>query len=262
MSGLVVTVLAVFAALCLLPWIVMRNALGLVWCGGMVLLCMALPMLGDDPFTLGVSLGPVALYLLVLGAVNLYQRPLAVSGVRDTAALGLAAGGLALIGPMQLFFPTVASIGMGAWVWALLAALYALGIVFLALLFRPRLIIYNITPSELRPVLAEVAGALDENARWAGDSLHLPALGVQLHIESFALLRNVSLVSSGPHQDHLGWRRLELALAAALGRLEVPRNRGAVVLVAAGLILVVFLLSTVSEDPQAVAKSLLELLQS
>jgi len=73
-------------------------------------------------------------------------------------------------------------------------------------------------------VLAEVAGALDENARWAGDSLHLPALGVQLHIESFALLRNVSLMSSGPHQDHLGWRRLELALAAAWADSRSPET--------------------------------------
>lgn len=255
-----VSILAILAALCLLPWIVLRNALGLVHCGGMVLLCLMLPALGGDPFTLGASLGPLALYLLVLGAINFYRRPFVVSGVRDTAALGLAAAGLVLIGPMQLFFPTVASIGMGAWVWALLAALYALAIVFLALLFRPRLVIYNVAPSELRPVLADVAGALDESARWAGDCLHLPALGVQLHIESFGLLRNVSLASSGPQQDHLGWRRLELALTAALGRLEVPRNRSAIVLVSAGLILVVFVLSSVSHDPQAVARSLVELL--
>jgi hypothetical protein len=281
MNGMILVVLALLVALSMLPWMVLRNALGLLFSGcmvllclallalwndpftmGMALLCLALPALWNDPFTMGMALGPLALYLLLLGAINLYRRPFVVAGVRDTAALGLAAGGMVLIGPMQLFFPTVASIGMGAWVWALLVSLYALLVVFLALLFRPRLIIYNIAPAELRPVLAETAGKLDDAARWAGDSLHLPALGVQLHMEAFPLLRNVVLASNGPAQDHAGWRRLELALTAALGRVEVPRNASAVVLISSGLILVVFLIAAVSDDPQAVARALLDLLQS
>jgi hypothetical protein len=284
MNGLILAGLATLVVLCMLPWMVLRNALGLLFSGCMVLLCLALSALSNDPFTMGMvlgplalyllllgainpftmgtALGPLALYLLLLGAINLYRRPFVVTGVRDTAALGLAAGGMVLIGPIQLFFPTVASIGMGAWVWVLLVTLYALLVVFLSLLFRPRLVVYNIAPAELRPILAEVAGQLDDAARWAGDSLHLPALGVQLHMESLPLLRNISLASSGPAQDHSGWRRLELALTAALGRLEVPRNASAVVLISTGLILLVFLVAAVSDDPQAVANALLELLQS
>ena len=38
-----------------------------------------------DPFRLCLALGPVAIYLLLLGAVNLSRRPLLVSGVRDAA---------------------------------------------------------------------------------------------------------------------------------------------------------------------------------
>ena len=41
-----------------------------------------------EAFQLCVALGPVAVYLLLLGAVNLSRRPLLVSGVRDAAALG------------------------------------------------------------------------------------------------------------------------------------------------------------------------------
>ena len=39
-------------------------------------------------------------------------------------------------------------------------------------------VIDNITADRLRSILAEVAPRLDPEARWAGDSLFLPGLGV------------------------------------------------------------------------------------
>ncbi len=58
-----------------------------------------------DPLRFCLAIGPVTVYLLLLGAVNLSRRPLLVSGVRDAAALALAAAGLAIIGPLELLFP-------------------------------------------------------------------------------------------------------------------------------------------------------------
>jgi hypothetical protein len=58
-----------------------------------------------DPFRLCLAFGPVTIYLLLLGIVNLGRRPLLVSGVRDTAALALAISGLVIVGPIELFFP-------------------------------------------------------------------------------------------------------------------------------------------------------------
>ena len=83
------------------------------------------------------------------------------------------------------------------WLWVLLVVLVA----------RPRLVVYNISTEELHPVLAEAAARLDPDSRWAGNSLALPNLGVQLHLESFDMMRNVSLVSSGSRQNLDGWRR-------------------------------------------------------
>ena len=80
------------------------------------------------------------------------------------------------------------------------------------LILRPRLVIYNISVDQLRPILAEVVERMDPEARWAGDCLFLPGLGVQLHLESFGWMRNVSLVSSGPKQDYQGWSRLEVGV--------------------------------------------------
>ncbi len=214
-----------------------------------------------DPLRLALALGPVAIYLLLLGAVNLSRRPLLVSGTRDMLALGLAISGLVLVGPIELFFPVMAATLFGGYVWGLLAALYLLGVVLLVLAMRPRLVIYNLSPEELRSVLAERAVEIDAEARWAGDSLILPNLGVQLHMESLTAMRNVSLVPSGPRQNHLGWRRLETELTAALRDIEVPRNRHAVSLVAAGVLLMLFIVQSVARDPQAVAQTLFDMLR-
>lgn len=214
-----------------------------------------------DPLRLALALGPVAIYLLLLGAVNLSRRPLLVSGARDTLALGLAVGGLVVIGPMELFFPVMAAMLFGPYVWGLLIGLYVLCLVLLVLVLRPRLVIYNLSPEELRSVLANRAVEMDRESRWAGDSLVLPNLGVQLHIESLAAMRNVSLVASGPRQNYLGWKRLERELNEALREVEVPRNRHAVSLVAAGVVLVLFIVQSVARDPQAVAQTLFDMLR-
>ena len=85
-----------------------------------------------DPFRLCLALGPVAMYLLLLGAVNLSRRSLLVSGVRDAAALALAVSGLVVIGPMELFFPFESAVKLGSYVWLLLLALYVMCVVLVA----------------------------------------------------------------------------------------------------------------------------------
>ena len=66
-----------------------------------------------DLFRLCVALGPVAIYLVMLGALNLSRRSLLVTGTRDAAALGLAVSGLIIVGPLELFFPDVAVSRLG-----------------------------------------------------------------------------------------------------------------------------------------------------
>jgi hypothetical protein len=139
--------------------------------------------------------------------------------------------------------------------------LYALCLVLLLLTLRPRLVIYNISTDELRPILADLVPELDEQARWAGDGLALPNLGVQLHLDGQPAMRNVSLVATGPRQSHQGWRRLELALAEALGELEVARNPQAIGLLGAGALLALAVVLSVARDPQAVAQSLFDMLR-
>jgi hypothetical protein len=214
-----------------------------------------------DPFRLCLALGPLAIYLLLIGAINLFRRPFLVSGTRDAAALGLAVSGLVIVGPIELFFPVNASLRFGGFVWVLLVALYGLSLVLVLLVLRPRLVIYNVSRDELRPILTDLVAELDSDARWAGDSLVLPKLGIQLHVDGLAAMRNVSLTSIGGAQNPMNWRRLELALAAALRGMEVPRNPHAFGLVAAGAMLMLAVMLAIAQDPQAVAQALFDMLR-
>jgi hypothetical protein len=215
-----------------------------------------------DPFRLCLAIGPVAMYLLLLGAINLSRRPLLVSGVRDAASLALAVSGLLIIGPMDLFFPFAAEARFGPHVWLMLLALYALVVVLWLLLLRPRLVIYNISVDKLRPILADLVNRLDTEARWAGDGLAIPALGVQLYMDSFKAMRCVSLISAGGNQDHAGWRRLEAALGVELAREDAARNLRGLNLLIAGLLGVAAIVWVISCNPQAIAHSLLDIAQT
>ena len=97
-----------------------------------------------DPFSLCLAFGPLAIYLLLVGAINLSGRPFLVSGSRDMAAMGLAVSGLVMVGPVQLFYPLAASMRYGLLIWVFLVGLYVMVLVLVLLLVRPRLVIYNI----------------------------------------------------------------------------------------------------------------------
>jgi hypothetical protein len=191
-----------------------------------------------DPFRLAIALVPVGAYALVLAIINSRQRPFLTSGGSDFTALGVALSGLMFVGPLELFRPDAATREFGNYIWVFLILFYWLCVLLVVLLARPRLVVYNISMEELHPVLAEAAARLDPEARWAGHHLALPKLGVQLHLDSFDAMRNVSLVSSGGRQSIESWRRLARELARSLAPFRVKRNPRAIglLLVAAALL--------------------------
>lgn len=219
-----------------------------------------------DPLHLSIALGPLAVYLLLLGLLNLSARPFLTTGARDTAALGLAISGFVVAGPMELFFPesfaaSLAELGLSGFVWLVLLVFYGLCLLLLMLTLRPRLVIYNVTVDQLRPILADVVAELDLDARWAGDSLTLPRWHVQLHIEPFVAMRNVQLVSAGPRQSYGGWRRLENALAQALRETKGQPNPYGLSLILFGLIMVGLVTYGVVSDTRMVEHALREMLR-
>jgi hypothetical protein len=212
-------------------------------------------------FELLIALVPIALYLIVLGAINLRRQPYLLSGTREVALLGLALSGLAAIGPVMLFFPLQAASQFGSWIWVILGMFYLLLIMLWMLLARPRLVIYNTTTAQVRALLAEVAGGLDPQSRWAGDSLSLPNLNVQLYVESFDWMRNVAIVSGGGQQNLAGWQTLENGLRRVLCEITVPRNPRGYSMLATGLLVLASIGLLVMRNPQAVAQGLWQMLQ-
>jgi hypothetical protein len=214
-----------------------------------------------DALHLSIALGPLAVYFLLLGFINLSTRPFVTTGARDVGALGLAVSGLIVAGPMELFLPEAATNRFGGYVWLLMLAFYALCLTLLVLMLRPRLVIYNVNPDQLRAVLAEVVAALDSEARWAGDSLVLPKLGVQLHVELSGALRNVQLVAAGPRQSFAGWKRLENALAKVLRQTAASPNPHGFSLLALGILLIGLLAFCIFRDSTTVVQGLHEMLR-
>jgi len=218
-------------------------------------------MFAVDPLHLAIGLGPLATYLLVMGAINLSSRPLITSGARDAAALAVAVSGLVLAGPMELFMVERAAQFWGGGVWIILLSAYALASLLVILMLRPRLIIYNATLEQLRPLIEEAVGRLDPEARWAGESLVMPQLGVQLHAEAQPVLKNVQLVASGSNQNVAGWRRLETELATVLRRAKTTPNPAGLCWILLGTLAGLTITWYLARDPAGVTQSMSDMLR-
>lgn len=177
-----------------------------------------------DPLHFCIAVAPLAVYLLLLGFLNMRSRPFITTGARDTAALAIGIIGLMLIGPMKLFFPESAASRFGITVWLMLIIFYGLCVSLVVLLMRSRIVIYNISLEQLRPILTAVAMRLDKKSRWIGDSLWLPEQKVHLHVEPVEWLKNIQLTAGGNHQSYEGWQALEKELNLALKKIPVPPN--------------------------------------
>ncbi len=213
-----------------------------------------------DPLRLAIALVPIAAYCILLALVNARRRPFVTTGGCDLAALGAALSGVILVGPIELFRPEAASAEFGGYVWLFLLVFYWLWVWLAVLVARPRLVVYNTSGEELRPVVAEAARRIDPQARWAGDSLALPTLGVTLHMESFEIMRHVSLVSSGGKQNVAGWRRLSAELRNQLAGLRVARNPRSLGLMLLAVALIALSIVHMLNRPHEVAQAMREML--
>ena len=214
-----------------------------------------------DPLHFCIAVAPLAVYLFLLGVLNLKGFPFVTTGSRDSAALAIGMVGFVIIGPMELFFPEGAASRFVAWVWIMLIIFYALCISLVVLLMRSRIVIYNVTQEQLRPLLTSVAIKLDRGSRWSGDSLFLPEKQVHLHIETNDLLRNVQLTAGGNNQSYEGWEALEKELHKALKKMPVGPNMTGIPLLVISASLAIASAVWMLNDQAAVAQALQDLLR-
>ncbi len=214
-----------------------------------------------DPLHFCIVATPLGVYLMLIGLFNLRRRPFVTTGTRDAAAIGIAISGLMIAGPMELFFPESAAGRFGPFVWLLLLAFYGLCVSLIVLLMRPRIVVYNLSPQRLRPILADIAIRLDPKARWAGESLMLPSLDVQLILEGNSWMSNSQLVSVGDKQRFESWRLLERELREQLATMRSETVVFGVTLVMAALAMATISIIWILRQPDSVRKTLADMLR-
>jgi hypothetical protein len=213
-----------------------------------------------DPLRFCLAVIPVATYAFVIGGLNLSSRPKVLSGAIDSFFLGLALVGFIVVGPMELFLPSATAFWLQGWVWPLLITCYLLFLTLYVLVSRPRIVIYNVSSEQLRPVLADIFADLEPEGRWAGDAAFLPNLGVQLHVEAVPVLKNVQLIATGDAQTYEGWSRLQRELARRLSSTGGTRNLMGIGMILFGLLLGSASTLWVLAQPNQVAQSFQELM--
>lgn len=173
---------------------------------------------------------PPAIYLLLLAKINMGKRPCIINGATDRILLGLALAGPILVGPFR-FLPlgeTFAFWGLfnlEPLVWALFLFTLIATICLFAARARRKIVIYNIDPDAVGPLLRSMAEDADPSHHQLGNSLYLPALGIQFYVESTVRMRNVELVATTRSQDPAEWARLETALRKSAATLPETARR-------------------------------------
>ena len=203
---------------------------------------------------------PLSVYLTVLGSLHLRRCPFVTTHGRDIAILAVAISGFVVIGPMELFFPENAVARFGPYVWLMLLAFYGLIVSLLSMLLRPGLVIYNVREDQIRPVLSDVISKLDK-PHWSGENVRLPNLKVHFQLEAHPWLRTVQLVSTGRHQNLVGWRQLELELRNVIGHVPSHPNLFGPLFIASAILLNVVSIVWMSRHPNEVIAGLQQMLR-
>ncbi len=174
------------------------------------------------------TIGPIALYFMLLGLLNTRQNPQMLTGRQDFAML------LVAISPLALQ-PMVYYLGGGA---AMVAACAI--IIFGAIwLLAPRgrtFVIYNLPRKQGLDIILRSLESIGLDAKVTPRGVELSDDKGIVQIDSFPLLRNISLrLTAGCDET---WAAFEENLAGRLARIEAPASPMAVtlLLIATGMI--------------------------
>ena len=116
--------------------------------------------------------------------------------------------------------------------------------------------IYNITPTQLKTSLGILVAELDKEAKWAGDSVELPQLGIQLSIDSKNTMRSCQIVAVGHHQNLASWVRLRVELSTHLKKIKLSANPYALSMIGFALLLGTLIALQIIQNPQIVLNDL------
>lgn len=163
-----------------------------------------------DYLRLSFGLIPLGVYLIVMGFLALRRRPTLLTSGQEALLLGFALMGFALIGPIELFFPTGAYAALGQKTWILLIVLYGLLVLLFALQRQPGWTVLGLDSHGLRNLLGEILQKGDIEHAWLGNHLQISEWDLQAMIEPSRGFQGVShLNATGKQRNVLGWYQLE-----------------------------------------------------
>lgn len=191
-----------------------------------------------DYLRLAIGLLPLAIYLLVMGLLALKQRPTLLTSGQEALLVGFALSGFALIGPIELFFPTGAYAALGEWVWMLLLLLYGLLVVLFSLQRAPSWTVLQMNSNRLRESLEKVLDQASIEHTWNGNQIEIPQWGVSAIVQESRGFRNTShLIPCGRQRNLIGWYEFEKHFTASDVFTEsASRDRSGVWIRSMGLI--------------------------
>lgn len=206
-----------------------------------------------EPFPLVVSLLPLAAYFLLLGGLRVLRRPLVTTGTRDGLAIGIAVSGLVMVGPGQLFFPSLAAAELGWYIWIVLGIFYLLCVSLILLAWPPRVIIYGMRSETAREHLLAAAKTVDDQAcqeEQTGKIL-LPQRHVTLRVDSLGITDAVQIEAFEKNLHPRFWRHLLLELRRQTAPTRTPLSLGGVAMLIIGVMLLSIVVSEATTQREA-----------
>ncbi|QEG40318.1 hypothetical protein [Roseimaritima ulvae] len=208
-----------------------------------------------EPFAVVLALLPLAAYLLLLGAVRLFSRPLVTTSGRDLAALSVALVGWLAIGPMELFFPGTAAATLGPYVWLFLLLFFMLSMTLIILSLPPRLIIYGASAGEVLTPLLRAAQRLDPQAELddAHRQVWMPTLGVRLRVDGHSHFDTSQVAAFEQNLTPQFWQHLLGSLRYEIKTAPTAQRFGGLGMLVFGLLLLSSVMLMVWFQPAEIA---------
>jgi len=199
-----------------------------------------------------MNIAPVALYFIILGLVNSQSRVHVVSVRRDW------------LGLMLVFFPVlmwpVLWLSSAGWVlWAALALVFGVSVVFLAAPSKwSGWVVYNCDRERVRRELELALKGLGLGCQDGEDRLAVPDRGAELEISEFRLLRNVTVNVNGGDREFSD--QVGRALERRMTGLETEPGFSAVGMLVSGTVLLILPLSMMVDHIDAFVKVVSDLI--
>lgn len=178
-----------------------------------------------DYARLSIGLLPLGLAFAVLAFLHMRRQPTVVTSGQEVLFLGFAISGFAMVGPIELFFPTASYAALGEWVWLLLTALYFFLILLASMLSRSSLMVVGLGPKVLHKMVGDALASEGLECHWLGNQLEIPELGIRAIVESSYGFHETSHLSPcGNKQNAMGWYQLEKLLRGGAREIEIVRG--------------------------------------